>query len=135
MNRLLLNQRGGVIGFMMAATLLLTSCAGGDGVTTQNAADFSKTITGNVTVLDVRTPSEFASGHIQNAVNIDFEAPTFATEIAKLDTSKTYAVYCRSGRRSGLATADMLKAGFKKLFNLDGGIIAWQNAGGALVTT
>ena len=58
---------------------------------------------------------------------------TFDGDIAKLDKSKTYAVYCHSGRRSGIAVGKMADAGFTKLFNLDGGIQVWQAAGLPLV--
>lgn len=86
-------------------------------------------------VLDVRTPGEFVAGHIQGAMNIDVEASTFNTEIAKLDKSKTYAVYCHSGNRSGVATATMAKAGFKHLFNLENGISDWMAHGMTVVTS
>ena len=87
----------------------------------------------SVITLDVRTPSEFQSGHLVNAVNIDFEGQNFEGEVNKLDKDKTYAVYCRSGRRSGLATDLMAKDGFKSIFNLEGGIEAWQSSGNLVV--
>ena len=67
-------------------------------------------------------------------LNIDFESGNFVDEIKKLDKTKSYAVYCRSGRRSGLATEVMAKNGFTSVFNLNGGIIDWQSAGKPLVT-
>lgn len=117
--------------------LLLTACGGGSvaKVTNLNADGFSSEIkNAGVVVLDVRTPGEFAAGHIQNAINIDVESSDFDANIAKLDKTKEYDVYCHSGRRSGIATQKMVKAGFTKVFNLDGGIIAWQNAGFPLVS-
>ena len=95
------------------------------------ASDIKNT---GVVVLDVRTPGEFAAGHIQNAINIDVEASDFDANIAKLDKSKEYAVYCHSGRRSGIATQKMVKSGFTKVSNLEGGIQSWQAAGFPLVT-
>ena len=68
-------------------------------------------------------------------MNIDVEAPTFDAEIAKLDKNATYAVYCHSGRRSGLATDAMGKAGFTHVYNLTGGIADLQSAGGQVVTS
>ena len=65
---------------------------------------------------------------------MDFESGTFESDINKLDKTKVYAVYCRSGNRSGQATALMVKNGFKTVFNLDGGIVNWQAAGEVLVT-
>lgn len=100
-----------------------------------NVSDFAKKISDkSVVLLDVRTPAEFASGHISGATNIDFESGNFENEIATLDKSKSYAVYCRSGNRSGQATALMAKDGFKSIFNLDGGIINWQSAGNSLAS-
>ena len=84
-------------------------------------------------MLDVRTPGEFATGHIENAINIDVEGMTFDSEIAKLDKNVEYAVYCRSGRRSVVATEKMAEAGFTKLTNLKDGVISWQGAGYPLV--
>ncbi|HRC40528.1 MAG TPA: rhodanese-like domain-containing protein [Tetrasphaera sp.] len=85
-------------------------------------------------VLDVRTPAEFAAGHLPGAVNIDVEAPDFGTRIAALDASLPYAVYCRSGNRSGVALAAMAAAGFTSAYHLGGGIGAWQAAGGEVVS-
>ncbi len=79
----------------------------------------------NTVVLDVRTPAETAQSKIQGAVEIDFNSPDFAQKVAKLDKSKTYLVYCRSGNRSGKACNIMQQQGFGKLYNLQGGMIAW----------
>ena len=116
-------------------TVLLTACgSGGTKVTNLNVSDFgSKIKDPSVVILDVRTPAEFQEGHIQSAINIDFEASNFESEVNKLDKSNSYAVYCRSGRRSGLATEIMVKSGFKSVFNLTGGIIDWQSSGNKLV--
>jgi rhodanese-related sulfurtransferase len=62
-------------------------------------------------------------------VNIDVEGMQFDSEISRLDKNATYAVYCHSGRRSGIATGKMADAGFTHLYNLDGGIAAWAAAG------
>ena len=61
------------------------------------------------------------------AINIDFNSPEFETQIAKLDKSKTYYVYCLSGGRSGQAAKWMRDHSFSKVFELKGGILAWQN--------
>jgi phage shock protein E len=124
---------------LIAAVLgisLLAGCGSSSGVQTVDPKAFLTTAgqTGTV-VVDVRTPSEYAAGHIQGAVNIDVEAPTFDAEIAKLDKSATYAVYCHSGRRSGLATDAMGKAGFTHVYNLSGGISDLASAGGQVVTS
>ena len=83
----------------------------------------------DVVILDVRTPGEFASGHIDGAVNIDFKNANFANEIAKLDGSKEYLVHCRSGGRSTRSLKQFKSAGFTNIDHLDGGIIAWNKAG------
>ncbi|MDO8120444.1 rhodanese-like domain-containing protein [Isoptericola sp. b490] len=90
--------------------------------------------TPGVVVLDVRTPQEFAAGHLPGAINVDVEAPDFATRIAQLDTSVPYAVYCHSGNRSAAAMQQMAAAGFTDLADLAGGITAWAQAGGTIVT-
>ena len=84
----------------------------------------------DVVVLDVRTPQEVAQGKItDDALNIDVtNKPLFEQEIEKLDKDKTYLVYCRSGHRSGIASQEMVRRGFKKVYNLKGGILAWQQA-------
>jgi rhodanese-related sulfurtransferase len=80
-------------------------------------------------ILDVRTPSEFSSGHIARATNIDFYAPDFKDQVNKLDHNKRYLVYCRTGARSAQATQIMLELGFKNLWNLTGGIVQWTTDG------
>ncbi|NHA69422.1 rhodanese-like domain-containing protein [Phycicoccus flavus] len=85
------------------------------------------------TLLDVRTPAEFAEGHLPGAVNIDLSAPDFADRIAALPPDAAYAVYCRTGSRSAEAVSRMTDAGFTGAFDLAGGISAWQEAGGEVV--
>lgn len=95
-----------------------------------DAAAFQAAVgTGKTVLLDVRTPAEFAAGHLEGAKNIDVESPDFAAQIAGLDKGATYALYCRSGNRSGVAMATMSGAGFTHVFHLGGGITAWQAAG------
>jgi len=79
-------------------------------------------------ILDVRTPKEYNSGHIENSVNIDYEAANFKEEVSKLDKNKTYALYCRSGRRSVASSDIMAELGFEHI-NQFGGIKQWKEAG------
>jgi phage shock protein E len=119
-----------------ATIILLAGCSSTGSATTVNlnVSEFSQKITEpGVIVLDVRTPEEFASGHIEGALNIDFNSGNFANEITRLNPSETYAVYCRSGSRSGQATSIMHKAGFHDVSNLNGGVIDWTNDGLPLV--
>lgn len=81
----------------------------------------------NAFVLDVRTPEELEEGAIANATNIDiYLGQGFMDEIQKLDTSKNYYVYCRSGNRSGQACAILNSIGIENTFNLDGGFMNWE---------
>lgn len=97
--------------------------------------DFSDLMEKDGTVLlDVRTPAEYAEGHLKGATLINFESPDFAQKIEKLDRSATYALYCRTGRRSGLAVQQMQAAGFTNVLDLAGGIVAWQGSGRKVVT-
>lgn len=78
--------------------------------------------TPNAILIDVRTKEEFDSGHIENAINIDIQDPSFVSEIQKLDKDGQYFVYCRSGNRSAQAVSLMKKQGIKNIFELEGGI-------------
>lgn len=86
--------------------------------------------TPDVVVLDVRTPEEYAAGHLPRAVNVDVSSDDFAERVDQLDRAVAYAVYCRSGNRSATAVDHMVEAGFDDVEHLDGGIAAWQAAGG-----
>ena len=77
-------------------------------------------------IIDVRTDDEFSTGYIGGAVNIDFYMRNeFISEIDKLDKSKSYFIYCKSGARSGQTCEIMKQKGFKKVYNLEGGILGW----------
>ena len=84
---------------------------------------------GTATIIDVRTPAEYAAGHIAGAQNIDVEAADFGSKIAALDKTAPYLVYCHSGRRSGIAATQMAAAGFTDI--VDGGAMADLMAAGA----
>jgi rhodanese-related sulfurtransferase len=80
----------------------------------------------NAILIDVRTPEEINEGIIEGAtVFVDYKNANFASEIAKLDKSKTYIVYCRSGGRSAGASEMMIGQGFQSIYNLEGGITGW----------
>lgn len=83
----------------------------------------------NIAILDVRTAKEFADGHVAGAVNIDVNQTDFAQKIDQLDRSKTYIVYCRSGRRSSKAVGIMATKGFKNLYNVSDGFVGWNKNG------
>ncbi|NER12326.1 rhodanese-like domain-containing protein [Leptobacterium flavescens] len=81
----------------------------------------------NAFILDVRTPEEVEEGYIPNSTNIDiYLGQGFMEEIQKLDKSKNYYIYCRSGNRSGQACTIMNQLGFENTYNLEGGFMEWE---------
>ncbi len=77
-------------------------------------------------IIDVRTPGEFAEGHIENAINLDYYSETFRDELDKRDKNKTYIIYCRSGGRSGNALTIMDGLNFGEVYNVLGGMNSWK---------
>lgn len=88
---------------------------------------------GEVTVVDLRTPTEYAEGHLDGAVMIDFYEPDFADRIDDLDRDGSYLIYCRSGSRSDQARRLMAELGFTDVADIEGGVVAWADAGLPLV--
>lgn len=120
-------------------TIVASSCSGEQSQasrTTLAPTEFAGKIRALPTaaVLDVRTPEEYSGGHLQNALNIDWNGNSFDQQISSLDKSKPVLVYCRSGSRSAAAASKMRAAGFKEVYELQGGIMKW-NAAGLPVTT
>lgn len=95
------------------------------------ATEFSKKlqIEANAQLLDVRTEGEFAEKKLANALNLDYNNLEFRTLASKFDKQKPTFVYCLSGARSKSAAAILSEMGFEKVYNLEGGILAWQHAG------
>jgi len=115
---------------IVLASTLLAGCSSSSSATDLDSQAFANKISEpGVVILDVRTSAEFAAGHIEGAINIDVEGMQFESGIAELDKGATIAVYCQSGRRSGIAVDKMSKAGFTSLFNLQSGIADWQANG------
>jgi len=85
-------------------------------------------------ILDIRTLNEYNTGHIANAMQIDYYADDFKNQLEHLDKEKTYLIYCRTGNRSGHALPIMEELGFRKGYNMTGGITQWT-AEGRPVTT
>ena len=95
-----------------------------------NVNQFSEKVqAANTIIVDIRTTSEFKSGTIPGAVNIDFYQPDFKQRINLLDKKKNLLIYCASGNRSGQALPLVGSLGFKSVNDLHGGITAWKNAG------
>lgn len=108
-------------------TSMLFGCRSGEKITTLGVEEFAKVVEQpDVRLIDVRTPQEFAEGHLHGAENIDMKDSLFAEHIKGIDGE--VAVYCRGGRRS-LKAAEMLAKQGCTVYNLDGGILAWQKAG------
>ena len=83
----------------------------------------------DVKLIDVRRPSEFNNGHIENAINIDYYDGNFSKSFDNLDKSQTIVLYCKSGRRSSKSAVKLVEKGFNNVYNLDGGFEAWTLKG------
>lgn len=95
------------------------------------AEEFYNFINGNedIVVLDVRTAEEYSDGHLKNAINIDVKSPDFAEKaMSMLPKGKTIAVYCRSGRRSKIASEILSKSEYN-IIELNSGYLGWTAAG------
>lgn len=117
----------------------MVPCLGADAT---EAAASSRTAVENVTpesaqnlvreqgvkVVDIRTQSEFATGHIPGAVNIDFHAANFEESLRSLDPEQPYIVHCAAGGRSTKSLPSFRKIGFKTIYHLNGGIQAWNDS-------
>jgi rhodanese-related sulfurtransferase len=132
----------------MASALLFTGCSNAQSsnqpVTSENndqvinkdvnVAEFATLVEKKEgLLLDVRTNQEYAAGHLEGATQIDFYSPDFQAKIKELDPETPVYVYCRSGGRSGQTAKMMKNLGFKAVYNLEGGIGAWQGSGKPVV--
>jgi rhodanese-related sulfurtransferase len=119
----------------ISAIAMLTGCSStNEAIKKVDPVKFSEVIAQpGVIILDVRTPEEFNAGHIANAININLEGSDFSSEVSKLDKNATVAVYCRSANRSAVATKEMADLGFTDMYDLQGGIVDWEAAGGPVV--
>jgi rhodanese-related sulfurtransferase len=98
-------------------------------ISPQDASSIVASPPAGLVVLDVRTPEEYAEGHLDGAVLVDFYDSDFADQLGQLDPEVPYLVYCRSGNRSGQTLTLMEQLGFGSASDVDGGIVAWQSAG------
>ena len=119
--------------FILLISISIVSCKG---QTSKNVKDidpkaFSEKITAtpNAQVIDVRTPQEFAGGHIDNAINIDYLGDSFEANAQKLDKTKPVFVYCKTNNRSPRAAAMLEKLGFTTIYNMQGGLLKWDAEG------
>jgi thioredoxin len=111
----------------------ITSCNGqaSKNIQTIDAISFSKEIksTSDAQILDVRTPEEFTSGHLEQAQNVNWLNADFVNNASKYDKSKPVFVYCKSGGRSHKAAEKLAELGFTQIIELEGGIMKWDAAG------
>lgn len=118
----------------------LGSCTSQQKSSTKNGAKIEVVATNvfenldeNTQLIDVRTPGEYASGYIKNAVNMNVMDASFTSQITTLDKSKPLYVYCKSGNRSGKASVILRDAGFTQIYDLRGGVIQWKKEGKPLI--
>lgn len=116
--------------------LLFLSCQGQQTKTVQtvDVTAFAEKLkaTDKAQLLDVRTPEEFSSGHIENATNVNWNGDDFVSKAENYDKSKPVFVYCKIGGRSAQAANKLAELGFKEIYNLDGGIMKWNAAGNTI---
>jgi rhodanese-related sulfurtransferase len=98
-------------------------------VSTKEAADLIDKHSGNsnFAVLDIRTPGEFQSGHLPDAILVDFYSQTFSDQLNRLDKEKSYLVYCRTGNRSTNSLGLFKKLKFDKIYHMSTGISGWKS--------
>jgi rhodanese-related sulfurtransferase len=116
--------------------LILSSCGGSSNSVETQATDAPQTTikTESAILIDVRSPEEFAAGHLQGAMNYNVEDGTLEAALSSLDNSKSYNVYCQSGRRSAIAIALLNQNGFTRVTDLGGIDEAAQSTGISVVT-
>jgi thioredoxin len=121
--------------FLLSFSFLFISCHGQTSkvIKTLDVKTYAEKLkeTENPQLLDVRTPEEYSSGHIGNAVNVNWNSVDFVDEATKYDKSKPIFVYCKVGGRSSNAAEKLEELGFKEIYNLDGGIMKWNAAAGS----
>lgn len=121
------SYKRGIASLLLLLISLLTQAQTPQHLSAQQAAQWLATDR-NVVVLDVRTSDEFRTGHLKDAVNVDYKAPDFEQRLAKLDRSKPYLLHCAVGGRSTKSLPVLQKLGFRDIRHMDGGIQAWQSA-------
>lgn len=94
----------------------------------QSVDDFAILMSQEFTLVDVRSPEEFTQGALPNAINISVNSIDFPFEISRLDKNQPVLIYCRSGGRSARAAIAMKALGFSKIYELEGGYLAWEMA-------
>ncbi len=111
---------------LILCPILILSCNKTKDMNLISSNQMQEAINDSSQVLDVRTPGEFSEGHIPGALNIDVNSPGFSQAVNVLDKEKPVYVYCRSGQRSSRAARELREIGFDTVYDLEGGIMAWE---------
>ena len=121
---------------ILIMTLLITTILGCNNSTSQEVKKISPTAfqtqltkSESAVLIDVRTPEEFAEGHLEGAVNINVNDKDFETKLNALEKDNALLLYCRSGMRSGKASKIASQQGFKEIYDMFGGISGWMSEG------
>ncbi len=119
-----------------AAVVVVTACSGSSAaepfvelIDPQQASEVLNGADSGIVLLDIRTPEEFGQARIAGAINIDYYAADFRQRLSELDRDATYVVYCRTGNRSETGVRIMQELGFDWIYEMDGGIVRWYEAG------
>ncbi len=126
-----LSSRVALVALVALAAMVMAGCGGSAATSAVQKVGANEAVgmLDSRVVVDVRTPAEYAAGHIAGAANIDVEASDFSAQISSLDKNAAYLVYCQSGRRSAIAAEQMAAAGFTDI--VDGGAMGDLVAAGA----
>jgi rhodanese-related sulfurtransferase len=113
---------GLLVALGLVASLAISACTSEEAAANIRQVEPSEAVEmlAGRTVIDVRTPEEYAAGHVTGAINIHVEGPDFRGQIAELDRDEPYLLYCRTGRRSALAADIMAEEGFKDVADAAG---------------
>lgn len=120
-----------ILSILAAIGIGTASCSAEDDIVVLSPKEFISQAKADTTavILDVRTPAEYAEGHLEGAKQLDYlDAEAFDAGVKSLDKANTYYVYCRSGRRSHGACEKMKAQGFK-VFDMEGGYLNWTKQG------
>lgn len=115
-----------LLGMFVIAAVARLARGGAPDLTPAQAEELLARADTRAVLLDVRTPGEYADGHIRGARNLDYHGADFAAAIAQLPRDITYVVYCHAGTRSASAARLMLRSGFASVYNVSGGYAAWR---------
>jgi rhodanese-related sulfurtransferase len=127
---------------LVIGTMLIGGCVGketqiSESITPQEAFALIQENQDNpdFVIIDTQTPDKFARGHIEHAINLDFQSETFEAELDKLDRNKTYLIYCQTGTQSRSALDLMAELNFTKVYKIAGGLVQWKQEGLATIQT